>query len=363
MKKLKKVLSSVAAALGTLVLLVALTNCSLFSTGSGGSTASIFAVDSKNGNVYEIDGDSLTAATSPLISVGQNAAGEIVFCGDTGFVAVGSYKNTAPGLYYFDASSETPSAKLLGATMSAQYVCIASDTKGYVSSADAFGAYTSAVYSFNPAKPSKGLGAAVSGFPVGIYPQDIVLAGGRIYVADNAHNAIYRLNWDGDTVEARFSASANGTTGLLAGNYDYDGDGDADAGVFVANTGGYDANWNPLPGSIDFIPAAAASGTTVSAVISDISVGRLAAFDDTTLVATGYSGTYLVDLSGAAPVASKVTSAGTSFGSFDVNIYDGYAYVPDGANTIYRFSSAGNDVQTITVGKTGEYVTNVGIRQ
>jgi len=363
MKKLKKVFSSLVVALGALMTLATLTNCSLFTKGGGGSTANIFAVDSKNGNVYEIDGDSLTAATSPLISIGQNAAGEIVFNGDTGFVAVGSYKNTAPGLYYFDASSESPSAKLLGATMSAQYVCIVSDTKGYVSSADAFGAYASAVYSFNPSKPSAGLDAAVSGFPAGVYPQDIVLAGGRIYVADNANNAVYRLNWDGDTVEAHFPASANGTTGLLSGSYDYDGDGDADSGVFVANTGGYDANWNPLPGSIDFIPAAAASGTAVSTVISDISVGRLAAFDDKTLVATGYSGTYLVDLSSTAPIASKVTSAGASFGSFDVNIYDGYAYVPDGANTIYRFSSAGNDVQTIAVGKTGEYVTNVGVRQ
>ncbi|HOV95051.1 MAG TPA: hypothetical protein PLT87_09235 [Spirochaetales bacterium] len=379
MRKFKKTAESslafVALTFGVLALILAMAGCTLSNNGGQGSSANVFAVDSKNGNVYEIDTQALTAASTPLLSIGQNASGELVFCGNTGFLAVGSYLNTAPGLYYFDVTSQAPVAKLLGSlgnTISAQYICILSTTKGYVSSADYSGVYTSAVYPFNPSKPLQDLGEAISGLPTNVYPQDIAVADGRVYVADNANNVVYRLDANGTAVESTFAAKTKGTTGLLAGKYDYDGDGDADAGVFVANTGGYDANWNPLPGSIDFIPASASADDAVTTVISDLSAARLAAFGQTKLVATGYSHTYLVELSGQQPrsagshttaAKAEVTFDGKSFGSFDVNIHDGYAYVPDGANTVYRFSSSGDDVKAITVGKTGEFVTNIGIRE
>lgn len=379
MRKFKKTAGSrlafSALTFGVLALFLAVAGCSLPNSKGQGSSANVFAVDSKNGNVYEIDGQALTAASTPLLSIGQNSSGELVFSGNTGFLAVGSYNNTAPGLYYFDVSSQTPIAKLLGDKISAQYSCILSATKGYVSSADYWGAYPSAVYPFNPSEPSQGLGAPVSGLPANAYPQDIAVAGGRVYIADNANNVVYRLNDSGNAVEATFHTKTGGTTGLLTGSYDYDGDGDNDAGVFVANTGGYDSNWNPLPGSIDFVPASSSPDDAVTTVVSDLSVARLAAFSQTKLVATGYSDTYrtyIIELSGQQRKSAGLRNASTktevrfgdkSFGAFDVDIHDGYAYVPDGANAVYRFSSSGDDVKAIAVGTTGEFITNIGIRE
>lgn len=356
---MKRRIGTGAAAM--LALAIALAGCDLILPGSKGSTANLFAVDSKNGNVYEIDEAALTAAGTPLVSIAQNSAGEIVFSGDIGFVAVGSYGNTAPGLYRFDASSEAPQAARVGAMISAQYACVVSDTLGYVTSADYSGVYENAVYSFNPSSASAVLGAAAAGAPAGFFPQDIVLAGGRVFVADNGNGKVLRLSADGASFDASYPATAAGTTGLLAGSYDYDDDGDLDGGVFVANTGGYDAEWNSLPGSIDFIPASAESGAAATPILAGYSVGRLAAFSDETLVATNYGHTYIVSLSGT-PSAVEVKCDGASFGSYDAAISGGYAFVPDGENGIFRFSPSGTDALKIAVGKSGEIVGNVGIR-
>ena len=377
MRKFKKTAGSslvafAALTLGALAFLFAVAGCTLPNTQGQGSKANVFAVDSKNGNVYEIDEEGLTAATLPLLTIGQNAAGELVFNGNTGFLAVGSDGSNAPGLYYFDVTSETPVAKLLGDKISAQYICILNATHGYVSSADYYGAYTSAVYPFNPSAPWQGLGEPVSDFDANVFPQDIVVADGQVYVTDNKNGVVCRLNSSGNAVEASFHTKKAGTTGLLAGSYDYDNDGDNDVGVFVANTGGYDSNWNPLPGSIDFLPASASVDGAVTTVVSDVSVARLAAFSPTKLVATGYAHTYSIELSSLQPRATGALNAATerevfygdkSFGAFDVDIHNGYAYVPDGQNTVYRFSSTGDGVKAISVGTTGEFITNTGIRE
>lgn len=350
-----------AIASAAMAIALVLAGCDLSTSNPGGSTANLFVVDSINGNVYEIDETELTAATTPFVSIAQNSSGEIVFSGDIGFVTVGSYGNTAPGLYRFDASSSTPQAALVGNKISAQYACVVSSTLGYVTSADYSLTYDNAIYSFNPSSASAELGAAVTGTPLGFYPQDIAVAAGRVFVADNGNAKVVRLSADGASVDATYTASANGTTGLLAGSYDYDNDGDDDVGVFVANTGGYDTNWNSLPGSIDFIPADAVDGAAATVVLANFSVGRLAAFDADSLVATRYGATYIVSLSGI-PAATEVTYGGASFGSYDVAISGGYAYVPDGENGLYRFSSSGADARKIAVGKSGELVGNVGIR-
>ena len=352
---------NVIAAAAALALAIALAGCDLILPGSKGSTANLFAVDSKNGNVYEIDESALTAAGTPLVSVAQNAAGEIVFSGDIGFVAVGSYGHTAPWPSRSAASPPAPEEARDGARLRAQYACVVSSSLGYVTSADYNGVYDNAVYPFNPASASAGLGAAATGAPAGFYPQDIALADGRVFVADNGNGKVLRLSADGATFDAAYQASAAGTTGLLAGSCDYDADGDLDAGVFVANTGGYDAEWNSLPGSIDFIPAAAADGTAATPILAGYSVGRLAAFDNETLVATNYGHTYIVSLTGT-PTATEVKCAGATFGSYDAAISGGYAFVPDGENGIFRFSSSGTDALKIAVGKSGELVGYVGIR-
>jgi hypothetical protein len=349
-------------AAGTVLMALAaiiLTSCPNPANNQGtGSTANLFAVDSKNGSVYEIDDGTGTAASTALVSIGQNSSGEIAFSGDVGFIAVGSYLNTAPGLYYFDASSSAPSAAMVGATKtSAQYLCIVSDTLGYVTAADSSNVYANAMYPFNPSSPASGFGTAVTGFPSGFYPQDVAYAAGRVYVAGNVNAKVYRLNAAGTAVDASYSATAGGTTGLLTGSFG------GKAGIFVANSGGYDGSWNSLPGSIDFIAGDAADGAAATAVLSGYSAGRLAAFDSDTLVATTYSKTYIVELSGSGASATEVKSSADSFGSNDVDILDGYAYVPGGSNTVYRFSAAGTDVREIVVGRTGEMVSNVGVRR
>lgn len=325
------------------------------------SLANVFAVDSKNGNIYEI-GNDCTAATTPLVSIGQNSSGEIAFSGNKGFVAVGNYNNTAPGLYFFDAAASATSASKIGAGISAQYICIASGTQGYVSSADYTGTYANAIYPFNPVTPSAGFSAAITGFPGGFYPQDLISTYGRLYVADNGNGKVYRINEAGTSVEATFTTTKGGTTGLLAGAYDYDNDGDDDSGVFIANTGGYDVSWNPLPGSIDFLPVDAVDGSTAHEVLSPISTGRLALLNNSLLVATGYSKTYTIDLSVPSPTATEVQYSGASFGSNDVNVKDSYAYVPNGANAVYRFSGTGQNIIKIEVGNMGEMISNIGIR-
>ena len=355
--KLRKRESWTMLAAAALLAMGVLAGCSNLLSPAIGSTAHLFAVDSKNGKVYEINDEAFTAASTALVSIGQNAAGEIAFSGDVGFIAVGSYGNTSPGLYYFDASSATPVVQMAGSTKtSAQYLCIVSDKVGYVTTADYAAIYPNAVYPFDPSNPQAGLGAAVAGFPAGFYPQDIVYASGRVYVADNGNGKVCRLNAAGTAVDAIYATTAGGTTGLLAGSFN------GDAGVFVANSGGYDAFWNSLPGSIDFISSTALDGATATSVLAGYSVGRLAAFDSDTLAATTYSKTYIVELSGAGASASEVTCSSLSFGSNDVNILGNYAYVPDGANALYRFSASGADARKIAVGQTGEYISNVGLR-
>lgn len=368
----KKFLSKVQRtmlAVGLILDVATMGACSLLSSSSA-TSANVFAVDSKNGNVYEIDTDSTQSASTPLVSIQQNATGEMIVHGTKAFIAVGSYSNSSPGLYWVNLSSSTPSAQKIGSNMSAQYLCIASDTKGYVSTADYSGVYPNAVYSFNPGNPSAGLGSAVTGFDSGFYPQDLAFAeddnGNRhVFVTDNANNKVYRLNEAGTAVDLSFATSAGGTTGLLPGSYDWDNNGSDDEGVFVANSGGYDLSWNPLPGSIDFIPVAASTGSDIVSVQSNLSVGRLAAFDSNHLVGTNYSQTWLIDLTKLSSDSGRLTevkNGSTSFGSLDVNTYGGYAYVPNGAQTVYRFDSDGT-VTAIAVGTSGEMITNVAVRE
>ncbi len=353
-----KILTAARLFAGMLALVIIAAGCSNLFHPSSKSQANLFAVDSKNGKVYEIDVETFTAASTPLVSIGQNSAGEIVFHGNIGYVTVGNFGNTAPGLYYFDASSPMPVVKMAGSVKtSAQYLCIVSPTKGYLTAADFSTVYENAVYVFNPSEPQAGLGTKVTGFSAGFFPQDISYASGKVYVADHFNGRVHRLNEAGTAVEASFSTTAGGTTGLLPGRFA------GEDGVFVANTGGFDAFWNSLPGSIDFIPAGATDGSTALQVIAGISVGRMAAFNAVTLAATGYLNTYIVDISGGAAICTEISSEGSSFGSIDVNVYEGYAYIPDGATTIYRFSSMGSDVQAMDIGQTGEFISYIGTRE
>jgi len=224
----------------------------------------VYAVDTYNGHVYQIDPTTKVAASSPIVTIGQNASGEIRFGFGKAFVAVGSAGNTKPGLYWFNPSSSSPVATIIGESISAQYIYIASATRGYVTSADYTSTLPNALYSFNPSSPSSGLTqiATLS------YPQDIVAdSAGVVYVAENTGKKVARLNSAGTALDIEITTNAEGATGLLSGTYE------GKAGIFVAETGGYDASWNPGNGGLDFIPSDATSSTTATAIVTYTATG------------------------------------------------------------------------------------------
>mgnify|MGYP001258219904 CR=1 FL=1 len=61
--------SRTANAIAAVALALTFAGCDLILPGSAGSTANLFAVDSKNGNVYEIDETAPAAAETPLVSI------------------------------------------------------------------------------------------------------------------------------------------------------------------------------------------------------------------------------------------------------------------------------------------------------
>jgi hypothetical protein len=46
----------------------------------------------------------------------------------------------------------------------------------------------------------------------------------------------------------------------------------------------------------------------------------------------------------------------------DIAVREGYAYVPDGAQTVYRFG-LNSPTTAIPTGKSGEMITNIAVRQ
>ncbi len=319
--------------------------------------AALYAVDSLSGDVFEIDAEARAASETPLVSTGQNASGEIVFRGGRGYVAVGSYSNTAPGLYSFDPEDPEAGATRIGDAISAQYIAFASNSLAYVSSADYGGTYDDALYSFNPSNPGGGLSLVCAL----AYPQEIAIgADGRVYVAQNYVDYsgvnpsvmnVARLNAAGNAIETEIDTGADGPTGLLAGTYK------GNAGVFVAETGDWTA------GAVEFI-----SGTGIAPVVTGPVADALAFLDEDTLIVTGGypARTYAIDLSAATPAAVELLydedappGGGESFGGGDAVAVDGAVYVSDGANSVYVIRGD-LPVERIEVGGAGAMITNVG---
>ncbi|MFZ4616324.1 MAG: hypothetical protein ACOYM2_09055 [Rectinemataceae bacterium] len=347
----------VGAAAASLVLGLALlgAGCAPVAGGNVAATPHVYAVASHSGGLYQIDEATEKVSDVPLLSTNQNATGEIVFHNGIGYVAVASWSNSAPGLYRFDPDTPSVGATRIGGTtsgaISAQYIAFASDTLAYVTSADYSKVYSDALYSFNPSNTAAGL-AKVADLS---FPQDVTIGTDRkVYVAENGSGKVARFNAEGTAVEAWITCTTTGATGLLAGTYG------GKAGIFVGNSGPLDASWAYTNGSIDFI---ADSGTTAVAVVTGPVVGRLALLGTSTLLATGGypAKTWAIDLSVASPAAAEVLDGAVSFGGSDINVYGNYAYIPDGATTVYVFSSLAGPVTRLTVGKSGELVTNVGI--
>lgn len=328
--------------------LIVCAGLSIFSCAGGnagsGFLIHVYAVASSNGKVYEIDDAKLTASSAALVSTTQNATGDLVFHGGKGYLAVSNYSNTAPGLYCFDPMKPAAGTSRVGVAISGAYILFINDSLAYVTSAD-YGSLANALYSFNPSSPSSGLTKVVDLS----YPQGLALGlDGRIYVAENTTGKVARLKADRSGIDVEIACTKGGATGLLSGMYK------GTAGIFVANTGDY------ATGSIDFI---ANTGNSAVAVVDGPVAARMAFLDANTLVETGGypATTRYVDLTATTSTAVEIKYGTSSFGGGDIRVYGGSAYVPDGTNTVYTFSSTAGPVSAIPVGSSGDMITNVGI--
>jgi hypothetical protein len=156
---------------------------------------------------------------------------------------------------------------------------------------------------------------------------------------------------------ATYSLTASDPNGLLVGTYN------GNSGVFVAESGSYTTSQEN--GAIDFIPMGLTNGSAATKVISRIPASRLAAFNSSTLIVTGGypSHTNIISLNGASAIAHEVYySTNKTFGSSDVDAFDGNAYVPGGfgSNLVYKVTSNG-DTTALTVGSSTYSITNVGV--
>lgn len=300
-------------------------------TGTSMSSGTLYMTDTFNGRVYTFDMTNNTASSKPLLSTGQNATGAIYFYNDIGYIAVGNSSTTdAPGVYRFDPNGVVPVAERIGESISAQYIAFYSSTKAYVTDADYFS--STGVYTFNPLNPSAGLQGPIPGtddMAGGMFLQDITVAGGMVYVADNGNGQVLVIDPATDTLAAvsPLEATAGGTTGLCTVR-----DSDGNATVYVANNGGYDAQFNPLPGSIDAIDT---STNMLSQVVSDVSLTQIAYdSENDSLFGTGYMNTYLVDPSAGTAKEIK-DEGGQSFGGTDIVANGGKVYI---SNTDYTTS-------------------------
>jgi hypothetical protein len=323
----------------------------------------VYAVDTTSGNVFQIDPSTNAVASTALVTIGQNSSAEIRFGGGKAFVAVGNDTKNKPGVYYFEPSISSPAATMLGTTgLSAQYLCVKDGTTAYMSVADYSNPVNNGVYSFNPSSPTSGYTAvAVSS---SYYPQDIVIgADGYLYVSNYAGcwdyakpDSVLKIDTSSKSVVATFPLTSSDPIGLLPGTYN------GSSGVFVAESGAYTTS--QIDGVIDFIPIGLADGSAATKVIS-IPASRLAAFNDSTLVVTGGypSHTNIVALNGASATAHEAYySTDKTFGSSDVDVYNGYAYIAGGfgSNSVYKVTSDGA-VSVLAVGSSTDSITNVGI--
>jgi hypothetical protein len=76
------------------------------------TTSLLYMADTYTGKVWTYNGTS--ESSTSIVSTNQNSTGPIYFYNGVGYIAVGSYENTAPGVYYFNPSSPVPTAVQVG---------------------------------------------------------------------------------------------------------------------------------------------------------------------------------------------------------------------------------------------------------
>jgi hypothetical protein len=315
--------------------------------------------DTYNGRIYTYDPLTQTSSGTPLLTTGEGAGDHMYFFNDICYIAVGNNYTNNPGVYRFDPDATVPVAERVGTSISAQYIALYSETKAYVTEAD-YGVSTG-IYWFNPSDPEAGLEGPIDpdniNFTANMYLQDIVVSKDKLYVADNGNAQVLVIDPATDTLLKTIEASAGGTTGLLMVTGE-----SGEPFVYVANNGGYDVDFNPLPGSVDRIDA---QSDTLIEVVQDLSVGGLAYHSSSNKVyALGYGNTYMFSPDGSPPFTTKELKSGSdvSFGGADILIDGNNLYVSNydwgtKVSKLYIFDAAATeeaDNSPVSVGIDGE---------
>lgn len=338
MKRLRNI-----ALWGAGLLVLALTSCSSPEDKDSSAAAYqryLYITDTTNGHVSYFDPETDHAASTSLLTT-AGSAGEIQFYQGLGYVAVGSGDDA--GVYGFDPSAQVPSATLLTGTdgLNAQYFAFVSKTQAYFTVAGNYASNLGGVYRFNPSNWGAGV-TRVDEADLTEYFQEIALGGdGQLYVAANQSSpaTVYRFDPATDQKTASFTLTSSAPTGIVAGTY-------AEAsGVFVTATG----SWGASDGAIEFIAEDAEDGDTAVTVVSGLTNPTRVLVAGTNLLAvTGWSKTYLADLSASSPTATEVKSGTTSFAGGSLSLADGVVWVPTsdymGTSLLYGFTTAGTQV-------------------
>ena len=316
----------------------------------------LYMTDTNSGKIYAYDPTTHIGSSLSLLTT-SNGAGEIKFYKGIGYVAIGT-----GGIWYFDPSRSNPAPKLItgSAALNAQYFAFFSPTKAYLSTADFFspGSPAAGLYTFNPSNPDSAVSAVISGTSTKNFQEVIVGSDGYIYATNNTDHSVLRIDPSDDSIKATVTTTSGGTTGLVAGTLN------GISGVFVANTGGYDTNWNPLPGSIDFIANTVSTATALTT--ASIHPGRVAQLSNGKLIATGFGNSYLVDLASSPATVTEIKNGSTSFGSLDIGYKDGLIYVPDYystmSNKVFIFDESGTQksYSPVPVMSSSDAISNIG---
>jgi hypothetical protein len=76
------------------------------------TTNLLYMADNITGQVWTYNGTS--ESSTPIVSTNQNATGPVYFHNGYGYIAVGSYNNAAPGVYWFNPTASAPVAVQVG---------------------------------------------------------------------------------------------------------------------------------------------------------------------------------------------------------------------------------------------------------
>ncbi len=325
-------------------------------------TPTLFAV-AANGTIYTYNLSTSAASSGALLNVGQNDAKKIAFNGNVAYLAIPE-SATTPGVYYFDASEDSPAAARLSLTSTngANDVFIGSDGTGYA----AIG-YKSGSSYYGGDKTFTVSSSGMSEFGSVVSPAYTSAVGadaaGSIYTAhdfasvagsSSMPDTVYKFGTD-----SYFFQYARHPNAFAAGSYS------GVAGIFVGCLGSDEADGTD--DSIVFISSSEAKSSSETdykdgtVAVDGTPCSKLAALDSTHLIAVGVGGVNLITINGSVASAAELKNAGgSSVSGTDVIIYEGTAYIAGSAGVIYTATSSSTALGSISLGTSSDIFNTVG---